>query len=341
MTADRAQYIPFLDLAEQWAAQSGIPREIVLRHQCDWAVASAFPPNAFTTVTGAQIKPFDIYMSFRAAFETKEALGEGIYLDGWTIYNSNGRWGLHLLSEVLVPAQDIIEFCARTNTLAPRSLRGIWAGWNRNKHLSPPPCPDGYQHAARIHARDFAIGSMNHLRLTLADLQGDPTPDPNRTLSKHIDINYWERRWNEGRARAQENIIKSGDSSLQTELDSLSTTWVALLAKQASARALPAVEVSKGAKTENKTEAPYEGMTSHGKRLGRPVGSGSYAAADAPLVARMREAMLNDPGLSPTAAAGRFADCAKGGGTPDSKAKRLAERYSEKFGLNQPPNSDN
>jgi hypothetical protein len=64
---------------------------------------------------------------------------------------------------------------------------------------------------------------------------------------------------------------------------------------------------------------------------GRPQGSGSLALSDEPLIAEMRSMIENDRALSPSAAAARVADRASGGGTLESKIKRLAGRYSEKF----------
>src|SRR5688500_14874144 len=68
------------------------------------------------------------------------------------------------------------------------------------------------------------------------------------------------------------------------------------------------------------------------KRRGRPPGAGFYEAQDAPILEKMRQAIKETPGLSPTAAAARFVDEAAGGGTSESKGKRLVQRYSEKFG---------
>jgi hypothetical protein len=83
--------------------------------------------------------------------------------------------------------------------------------------------------------------------------------------------------------------------------------------------------------SKDRQEAGQKSLRASGNRPGRPRGSGSYELADAPLIEEMRNAILNEPGLSPTAAALRFAVRAKGGGGSESRAKRLAERYSEKY----------
>jgi len=74
------------------------------------------------------------------------------------------------------------------------------------------------------------------------------------------------------------------------------------------------------------------GLSVGRKSAGRPVGSGSYKTLDLPIVEEMREAMLNDSSLSATAAARNLVDKIAGAGTPESKIKRLADRYSEKYG---------
>jgi hypothetical protein len=68
---------------------------------------------------------------------------------------------------------------------------------------------------------------------------------------------------------------------------------------------------------------------------GRPAGSGSFAASDEPLIAEMRSLIETERTLSPWAAAARVADRAAGGGTHESKIKRLVSRYSEKFSETQ------
>lgn len=62
------------------------------------------------------------------------------------------------------------------------------------------------------------------------------------------------------------------------------------------------------------------------KGPGRPRGGG-YKKSDEPIVEKMRVALANGDFTSPTAAAEHFASEAKGGGTPKSKAARLARLY--------------
>jgi hypothetical protein len=62
------------------------------------------------------------------------------------------------------------------------------------------------------------------------------------------------------------------------------------------------------------------------KKRGRPAGGG-YLRSDKAIIEEMRVAMANGDFTSPTAAAEHFAETAKGGGTRESKAKRLVSRY--------------
>jgi hypothetical protein len=63
------------------------------------------------------------------------------------------------------------------------------------------------------------------------------------------------------------------------------------------------------------------------KPKGRPRGAGSLAEADQPLLHEMRDLLKAGKAYSIWAAAGEVADCAEGGGTIESKRKRLAKRY--------------
>lgn len=67
---------------------------------------------------------------------------------------------------------------------------------------------------------------------------------------------------------------------------------------------------------------------------GRPAGVGGLAGLDSPLIAEMHAWIGQCEGRSIFAAAQRVADKAAGGGTFESKVKRLAARYSEKFRQN-------
>jgi hypothetical protein len=62
------------------------------------------------------------------------------------------------------------------------------------------------------------------------------------------------------------------------------------------------------------------------KRKGRPAGGG-YQQSDQPIIEKMRAMLANGDFLSPTAAAEHFADEAEGGGTRESKARRLVRLF--------------
>ena len=65
------------------------------------------------------------------------------------------------------------------------------------------------------------------------------------------------------------------------------------------------------------------------KVRGRAKGSGSFAIADAPLIAEMRALIACGKALTPHGAAVQLAENAVGGGTLDSRITRLANRYRE------------
>jgi hypothetical protein len=75
--------------------------------------------------------------------------------------------------------------------------------------------------------------------------------------------------------------------------------------------------------------------TARPKRKGRPRGSGSLASEDEPLLHLMRQLLESREARSIHEAASKVAAEAAGGGTPESKTKRLTERYSEKFRKSQ------
>jgi hypothetical protein len=332
MSAERSCYVSLLALAVDWAAAAGMPKELVLRRLCHWAMAGAFPEGAFITAAGAQISAFDIYLSFRAATEDTGLFSSGgIYLDGYTVYNNNERWGMHVLAKALITASNVFVFCKCTKTLAPPSLSSgfsrLLAGWDRTKHVAPPECPDADEFAARHHARDHAIGLINSLRATLSGLQGKPTRlGPRRVPNEPIDFECWGAKWKRTHSDAQDAIARCHDSSLQHELDSVGAEWNAFVEQETATVAVPNVCQSQENSIVREVDIPKRS-----RPRGRPSGSGSYEASDALIVEQMRETLMKEPNLSPTAAAVRFADVAAGGGTNDSKAKRLAERYSAKY----------
>ena len=66
-------------------------------------------------------------------------------------------------------------------------------------------------------------------------------------------------------------------------------------------------------------------------RPGRRKGAGSYEALDAPLVEKMHQLITEGMALSDHAAALKVVDRAAGGGTDESKARRLTDRYKRKY----------
>ena len=86
------------------------------------------------------------------------------------------------------------------------------------------------------------------------------------------------------------------------------------------------------------SEADLEaGITRHTRptHKGRPRGSGSLAVEDEPLVNEMCELIDEEKARSPHDAARQVAERASGGGTLDSKIRRLERRYSESLTKNE------
>ena len=82
-------------------------------------------------------------------------------------------------------------------------------------------------------------------------------------------------------------------------------------------------------------QAVIPGTPSQQKRKGRPLGSGSLAKLDEPLLNEMHRKITAGEATSIHAAARAVADKANGGGTYDSKVRRLEKRYIKKSDRNQ------
>ena len=89
-----------------------------------------------------------------------------------------------------------------------------------------------------------------------------------------------------------------------------------------------------GASSSQVTGSSVPDATSTSRRQrGRRLGTGSWAGADDPLLARMRE--LIEAGIAKSAndAAGQLAGEARGAGTINSKRHRLGKRYRARYSL--------
>jgi hypothetical protein len=114
-TISPSTYVHFLALPAAWAEQAGMPKEMVLRHLCDWAIGGGFPPGAFVYPSAAPVEPFDIYMSGRAMAEDSPY---GRRPGGVSV--SSNHWGLALLGQVLLTG-------SVTGTGAEIQRPGWWA----------------------------------------------------------------------------------------------------------------------------------------------------------------------------------------------------------------------
>ena len=328
MSNEPVQYIPFMKLPLDWAAASGLPPQMALRRLCEWTVAGAFPDGALVTAVGSEVKPLAVFVAFQAL-----ANQGAVHI---------GRWGWHIdpaealdrLNGIILTKESVLRFCENTNTHPPPSvlsgIRRAWALRNDQKSLAPPACPDAVRCATAQSACDHAIASMNTMRSTLDGLQGKPTRfGPRRVPGEPTNVEYWNAKWAEMRSNVQKELSFADDADLQLRLDSLEAEWTSFIAQEAANNADHATDPQT---QQDLVASPSERAPPQRKSRGRPQGSGSYEASDAVLADEMRAAILQEPSLSPTAAAMRLANRAAGAGTPDSKAKRLAERYSAKFG---------
>ena len=189
-------------------------------------------------------------------------------------------------------------------------------------------CPHADARAAKIFARSHAVGFLGTLEGILRGLKEGHRRIGFQTVEEGpINFEFWGTRWRSSADDARMEIGKCEDAELLKRLESLEYEWVAFVAANS---AEPPAEPEQAATTK---AAPSK------RPPGRPVGSGSLNPLDAPLLEEMREATLENPSLSPTSAARRVVDRAAGGGTEDSKIKRLTQRYLEKFGTETMPHA--
>lgn len=217
------QFVPLPDLAESWARETGLTREMMLRRLCDWAVAGGFPDGSFVDISGDKIDTLDIYLSCRSAQadHREMTVGRASYLDG-------GRLGLRLLAGVLVTTAGIEAFCSQTGARLFATKSGGWFGLFQKVDPPdpPPPCPQAEGIAAAIQNRRFAIGLLGSLRSLLDGLQGKPGRHRvKRDLAEPIHWEWWAGEWTKTRASAQATIGATACSELAEELAALDAEW--------------------------------------------------------------------------------------------------------------------
>ena len=99
---------------------------------------------------------------------------------------------------------------------------------------------------------------------------------------------------------------------------------------------LPQLEaiLAKTVEVENKGKAAEEGAeVIQAAKQGRPKGSGGFAMQDEPLLQKMSEMIAINPACTVFFAAGQLASEAAGNAGIETKQRRLAERYREKYGV--------
>jgi hypothetical protein len=333
MIDERAGYVRFMALPPEWATEANIPVEMVLRRLSEWAVVGAFPPDAFITRAGTTVSPLEIFKRSMAVINKNSP----VVIDQWA-YHYDPQESLDFLLDVQVPVDAIRIFCERSGTLPPRSflsgLRRWWVSRRADKQLAPPACPNAAQEVRRQSARENAKASLNSMTAILDGLQGRRRHvwGPRRTDGEPINFSYWGTEWTGHRERALDEVSRAEDETLQQQLAALDEQWAEFVAAETRPRPAPENRAEQVSEIQRNAEPQSLGADGNrDRRRGRPKGSGSYEAADAPLIEAMRAAILANPTLSPTAAALQVAHRAAGGGTDESKAKRLAAAYSAKF----------
>jgi hypothetical protein len=95
------------------------------------------------------------------------------------------------------------------------------------------------------------------------------------------------------------------------------------------------LEAQRGAPEREAIEVAGKSKSVPRNKIGRPPGAGSLESLDKPLVEKMHELKSATPSLSATQAAYKVVGEAAGGGTDESKVKRLTARYKQKFSETQ------
>jgi hypothetical protein len=313
MSEQPPKYVSLLRLARDWAVQGGEPVEFVIRQICSWAMFDAFPAGSFIYATGDEIEPMDLYMSFQVAINGKTS--------------PNQRWNREVLERALVSKQGISAFCDRTETAPPPFVDRVSSRLKRvfspSRYASPPFCPNVEERVAQLNAREWALGTMNTMKSMLQTAaQGKPDLDGyNRSNASPPHRSNSSSRWLRYTKMAQSFIEGIGDTKLQSELNELNSEWEKIDRDSGSDKRDIQVPDHETAAIGTRV------ATGPNKRArGRPPGSGSYSKADLPLIRKMNIEILNS-GSSISSVANKFASEAVGGGTDESKAKRLSDRY--------------
>jgi DNA-binding response OmpR family regulator len=230
LTDDR--YIPLLSLAGEWARDSSMPQELVLRRLCEWAAAGGFPEGAFVTSTGDNIPPLDLLTALRAI------VGNGHATVGGWIVHIEPLTAMNQLKSALVSGRHVLSFCERTNTIPPPSLCGklkrLLARRDRRMQIAPPECPNVDAQVATKLARQRAVDALVLLRRHISSLRHEQAIGPVCGEQEPGNIDYWKKRWAKISSRARADLRTCDDKDLQQELDALELEWESLAANHSS-----------------------------------------------------------------------------------------------------------
>lgn len=293
-----SKYIVLEDLVNGWSAQSGELPLLTLRRICDWAIYGRFPKRTFLLPNGREIDVLELRWAMQ------REIGEHAPMDR--------DYAAKLLEGAIVSKAGIRSFCEHLGVEPPPGAQSLKSRVLRlmrgPKHLGHPDCPDGAAAAVRREARDLAMVGLGALEELVA-IRRHPTQG-----IKESEIDAWRRRYDDVRT----NVEASDDPELRTELGALESEWNSLTTIEEPA--------SEAASRQSQLSDPPK------KRgVGRPPGSGSLESKDLELVEEMRADMLSGKHTSLAGAARVRVSRADGGGTEESKVRRLVARYNERY----------
>lgn len=297
-----SKYLSLTDLVNDWAAQSGELPLLTLRRICDWAVCGMFPDRTFLLPNGQQIDHLDLHRAMR--------LEMGVHAP------IDRRAAGKLLDQAIVSKTGIQGYCEHSRVQPPPAMRplksrlfGLIA---KPEHLGPPDCPNGALAAARLEARELAVAALRHLTGLITKVRRGAG-----RATAESEITAWKRHC----ADAHSSIETSDDAHLERYFAGLQDDWRTLTTLDGGAN---------GAGDQPEQSDQFQSSPKK-RRVGRPTGSGSLEREDNHLVDEMHADLVSRKHTSITAAARERVDRALGGGTEESKVKRLCTRYSERY----------
>jgi DNA-binding winged helix-turn-helix (wHTH) protein len=224
-----------------------------------------------------QIRPFDIYMSYRAILETNLRTIGGVSLGCSTIYNTG--WGWEVLERVRVNLADVEFFCEKTDTepFWETSSTGVFSFLkrrHRRRHLAPPPCTGAEALAIIFDAKQSADGHMNTMQRNLDRLSRKDT-GRKRVLGEvevgegPIDFDIWNASWAGDVKSVLRYLELAPDQKLSERLQRLDREWEAFRAENEPA-VTPGISTAAQAQAQLRIFPTEERIILHGRETYLP-----------------------------------------------------------------------